>query len=265
MHSDAIYDVKISEKATLIYVLCMSLSLEESEKEEFRMLTLIDVSLLCVFSPVAPINSLQQFKVITKGAGKADISVAITTPSGAKVQAHVIPYRDGFLVNFTPNELGEYLLSISFGGEPISPAPYRLVCTPGCDATKVRASGPGLEKGFVNKPAEFMIDTRGAGQGGLGVTVEGPCEAAINCRDNGDGTCCVAYLPTVSGLYSINITFNDDPIPGSPFQAMISHEPDLSKIRVSGNGIQPHGTTIITVMHGTSLLYFQIACVAACY
>lgn len=195
-----------------------------------------------MFHAVAPINSLQQFKVITKGAGKADISVSITTPSGTKVQAHVIPSADGFLVNFTPTHLGEYLLSISFGGEPVRGTPHRLMCTHESDAGRVIAHGIGLKSGMVNHPAEFTIDTRGAGQGGLGVTVEGPCEAAINCRDNGDGTCSVAYLPTEMGDYSINITFNDEHIPGSPFQALISPEADLNNIRVSGNGIMPHGT-----------------------
>ncbi|XP_012277113.1 filamin-A isoform X2 [Orussus abietinus] len=206
----------------------------------------VDVSKIKVdgLEPTAPVNSLQQFRVITQDAGKADFQVAITTPSGNRVKAHIIPTHEGFLVNFTPTELGEYLLGISFGGEPISSMPYRLTCVHGSDPGKVRAFGPGLSRGLVNKPAEFVIDTRGAGQGGLGVTVEGPCEAAINCRDNGDGTCSVAYLPTEAGDYGINITFNDQHIPGSPFQAIILPEADLSKIKMSGNGIQPHGLYI---------------------
>ncbi|XP_055616121.1 filamin-A isoform X3 [Toxorhynchites rutilus septentrionalis] len=203
----------------------------------------IDVSKIKVdgLEPTAPLNSLQQFRVITKGIGKADLAVTITSPSGNRVKAHVIPTAEGFLVNFTPTQLGEYLLSVSFGGTPITPQPFRLQCLGGSDSRKVQASGLGLVKGIINRPAEFMIDTRGAGQGGLGVTVEGPCEAAINCRDNGDGTCNVAYLPTEIGDYSINITFNDDHIAGSPFQATILPEPNLSRIRVSGMGIQPHG------------------------
>ncbi|XP_059469559.1 filamin-A isoform X2 [Neocloeon triangulifer] len=206
----------------------------------------VDVSKIKVdgLEPTAPVNSLQQFRVITNGAGKADFAVAITSPSGAKVRAHVIPTSEGFLVNFTPTELGEYLLSVSFGGEPVPQAPFRFMCMPGSDASKVLARGPGLERGVVHKPAEFMIDTRGAGQGGLGVTVEGPCEAAINCRDNGDGTCSVAYLPTEIGDYSVNITFNDQHIPGSPFQALIVPEVDVNKIKVMGSGIQPHGVFV---------------------
>ncbi|XP_043279891.1 filamin-A isoform X2 [Venturia canescens] len=208
----------------------------------------VDVSKIKVegLEPTAPVNSLQQFRVITQDAGNtgADIQVSITTPSGNRVKAHVIPSHDGYVVNFTPTELGEYLLGISFGGEPLKSSPYRLNCVHGSDPSKVRASGPGLHRGVVCKPAEFVIDTRGAGQGGLGVTVEGPCEAAINCRDNGDGTCSVAYLPTQFGDYGINITFNDRHIPGSPFQAIIVSEPDLTKIKVTGNGIQPHGAYV---------------------
>lgn len=47
----------------------------------------------------------------------------------------------------------------------------------GSDHNKVFASGPGLVKGIINQPAEFFIDTKMAGQGRLGVTVEGPSEA----------------------------------------------------------------------------------------
>lgn len=170
------------------------------------------------------------------------MAVTITSPSGSRIRAHVIPTAEGFLVNFTPTQLGEYLLSVCFGGTPISPYPFRLRCLTGSDSGKVHAAGPGLARGIVGQPAEFMIDTRGAGQGGLGVTVEGPCEAAINCRDNGDGTCNVAYLPTEMGDYTINITFDDMHIMGSPFQAIILPQPNLKKIKVTGIGIQPHGS-----------------------
>lgn len=172
---------------------------------------------------------------------KADLAVTITSPSGSQIRAHVIPTAEGYLVNFTPTQVGEYLLSVCFGGTPLSPFPIRLNCLTGSDSTKVRASGAGLARGMVGQPAEFMIDTRGAGQGGLGVTVEGPCEAAINCRDNGDGTCNVAYLPTEMGDYTVNVTFDDRHIAGSPFQAFVVPQPNLRKIKVSGIGIQPHG------------------------
>ena len=66
------------------------------------------------------------------------------------------------------------------------------------DPNKVRAHGPGLSQGTVNKPADFVVDTRGAGNGQLGVTVEGPSESKIDYQDNNDGSCQVTYHPTGS-------------------------------------------------------------------
>lgn len=60
--------------------------------------------------------------------------------------------------------------------------------------------------------------------GGLSLAVEGPSKAEINCKDNGDGTCKVTYLPTVPGEYTIIIKFADKHIMGSPFKAKITGE-----------------------------------------
>jgi filamin len=85
------------------------------------------------------------------------------------------------------------------------------------------------------------VDTRAAGHGQLGVTVEGPVECLLNCRDMGNGTCDIYYLPTECGDYTVNITFNDRHILGSPFQALIFPTPNLDRVKVTGAGIELHG------------------------
>lgn len=90
----------------------------------------------------------------------------------------------------------------------------------------------------MGSPAAFTIDTKGAGTGGLGLTVEGPTEAKIECSDNGDGTCSVSYLPTEPGEYLVNILFEDVHIPGSPFKANVDRPFDPSKVVASGPGLQ---------------------------
>lgn len=90
----------------------------------------------------------------------------------------------------------------------------------------------------MGKPAEFAIDTKGAGTGGLGLTVEGPTEAKIECSDNGDGTCSVSYLPTEPGEYLVNILFEDVHIPGSPFHAEVQYPFDPTKVEASGSGLK---------------------------
>lgn len=169
------------------------------------------------------------------------MSVTITSPSGNRLKAHIVNTEDGFLVNFTPTQIGEYLLFVTFCGTPLLTEPYLLTCLQESDPKRVYAIGPGLHSGIVNEPAEFMIDTRHSGHGALGVTVEGPCECLLNCRDNGDGTCNIAYWPTECGEYSVNITFNDHHIPGSPYPVTIYPTPNLERVRVSGSGIELHG------------------------
>ena len=75
----------------------------------------------------------------------------------------------------------------------------------------------GLESGVVNEKSEFTVNTRDAGYGGLGLSIEGPSKAEINCVDNEDGTCTVDFVPTEPGDYTIHVRFADEEIPGSPF------------------------------------------------
>ena len=91
-------------------------------------------------------------------------------------------------------------------------------------------TGPGLKGGKTNKPATFEIDASKAGEGGIGLTIEGPTEAEIKCDDHGDGTCSVEYLPVDDGDYIINVTFADVHVPGSPFKAIVSSDFDASKV-----------------------------------
>ena len=60
-----------------------------------------------------------------------------------------------------------------------------------------------------------------AGNGGLGLAIEGPSEAVVNCKDNRDGSCSVEYLPNEPGSYDISIKFAEKHIPGSPFKVPV--------------------------------------------
>ena len=83
----------------------------------------------------------------------------------------------------------------------------------------------GLRGGKPNKKAEFTVDTRDAGYGGLGLSVEGPSKVEINCVDNEDGTCSVDFTPAEPGQYMINVTYADTHVPGSPFKCRVGDGP----------------------------------------
>lgn len=112
-----------------------------------------------------------------------------------------------------------------YDGVPVPGSPFTVNARRGCDPSKVKAFGPGLERGVVNEPNIFTIETKGAGSGGLGLAIEGPSEAKMTCRDNRDGSCTVEYVPTEAGDYDISIKFADQFIPGSPFKVCIKLGP----------------------------------------
>lgn len=196
-----------------------------------------------------PVGKEVDFDIITTGAGKGQVQVMVVSPSGKVMAAKVEETIDGFAAKFTPCEPGPHNVNINFAGQPVPRSPVRVeavrdeVDRPVGDANRVRAYGPGLYGGTANSPATFTIDTRDAGPGGLGLTIEGPCEAKIDCFDKGDGTCEVRYWPTEPGEYKINILYNDQPIPSSPFtsQVMPSKRVDVSGVKVYGPGVQPQG------------------------
>ncbi|XP_044538678.1 filamin-A [Gracilinanus agilis] len=183
----------------------------------------------------------QEFTVKAKGAGgQGKVASKITGPSGKAVPCKVEPglNADNSVVKFIPREEGPYEVEVTYDSVPVPGSPFPVEAVPPTNPTKVKAFGPGLKGGSAGSPAPFTIDTKGAGMGGLGLTVEGPCEAKIECLDNGDGTCSVSYLPTEPGDYNINILFADTHIPGSPFKAHVAPCFDPSKVKCSGPGLE---------------------------
>uniref|UniRef100_A0A5F9DSU4 Filamin B n=1 Tax=Oryctolagus cuniculus TaxID=9986 RepID=A0A5F9DSU4_RABIT len=183
----------------------------------------------------------QEFTIDTRGAGgQGKLDVTILSPLRKVVQCLLTPVagRESSTAKFIPREEGLYAVDVTYDGHPVPGSPYTLEASLPPDPTKVKAHGPGLKGGLVGRPAEFTIDTKGAGTGGLGLTVEGPCEAKIECSDNGDGTCSVSYLPTKPGEYFVNILFEEVHIPGSPFKADIDMPFDPSKVMASGPGLE---------------------------
>ncbi|KAM9365728.1 LOW QUALITY PROTEIN: filamin-B-like [Pholidichthys leucotaenia] len=188
------------------------------------------------------VDQEQQFTVNTKGAGgQGDLEVVVLSPSQRPVACKVDPHpgkSEVSRVRFTPTEEGVYTVDVSYDGHPVPGSPFSVEAQLPPDPSKVKAFGPGLKGGLVGNPAEFTIDTKGAGTGGLGLTVEGPTEAKIECSDNGDGTCSVSYLPTEPGDYLVNILFEEVHVPGSPFKADIQMPFDPSKVVASGSGLK---------------------------
>ncbi|XP_055793795.1 filamin-A-like isoform X12 [Salvelinus fontinalis] len=170
--------------------------------------------------------------------GSSHVKARIVNPSGANTDAYITDKGEGtYRVEYTAYEDGIHLIEVLYDDVAVPNSPFRVPVTEGCDPSRVRAYGPGLEEGLVNKPNRFTVETRGAGTGGLGLAIEGPSEAKMSCKDNKDGSCSVEYIPFTPGDYDVNITFGGLPIPGSPFRVPVRELVDPSKVRCSGPGL----------------------------
>ncbi|CAL8082481.1 unnamed protein product [Orchesella dallaii] len=207
----------------------------------------VDVSKVKVdgLEPSVFADSPTDFVVDTRTVAQSNpggkVTCTITNPSGAKTNNYITPSADGtYRISYTPFEEGRHVIDIMYDGVPIPGSPFAVNVRRGCDPKKVKAFGPGLERGIVNKSNIFTIETRGAGTGGLGLAIEGPSEAKMNCKDNRDGSCTVEYIPTEAGDYDISIKFADQDIPGSPFKVPVDHTVDVKSVRAYGPGLDPN-------------------------
>ncbi|CAG5133090.1 unnamed protein product, partial [Candidula unifasciata] len=184
------------------------------------------------------------FYVHTKGAGEGQVGVQIFGPGGVeeKCQVKPVPGDQGvYECIYIPSKPGTYIINVTFGDQHINKSPFKVEVGPIWN-TKIRAFGPGLEGGVVSQPAVFTVETNGE-VGALGFSIEGPSQAKIDCKDNGDGSADVTYWPTQAGEYAVHVLCNDKDIPNSPYMADIiapqAYNP--GKVVAKGPGLEKTG------------------------
>lgn len=190
-------------------------------------------------------NSQTEFMVDMKSISTTTIldssrlSCAIFGPRGNEIPSKLLPgtTADIFRIMYTPFEAGRHTIELLYDNVPVPGSPFVVNVKAGCDPGRVRAFGPGLQGGMVNQPARFVVETKGAGTGGLSLAIEGPSEAKMTCVDKRDGSCDVEYVPTEPGEYDITIRFTDKHIPGSPFKVNISEVARPNRVNAYGPGL----------------------------
>lgn len=69
-------------------------------------------------------------------------------------------------ISFTPKEVGEHVVSVKKNGRHVTNSPFRIMVGQSeiGDASKVKVFGQGLIEGHTFEVAEFIVDTRSAGE-----------------------------------------------------------------------------------------------------
>jgi filamin len=143
-----------------------------------------------------------------------------------------------FRCTYTPYIPGAYLLNIKWNDRQIIGSPFKVNVTMNSDPSKVVVSGEGIRVGVLGDEIKATIDTRGAGPGELTANCMGPQKVAF-CEffDHKDGTFTLYVKPQEPGKHILQIKYNGEHVPGSPFVVRVSGPPDASKVKVTGPGI----------------------------
>ena len=108
------------------------------------------------------------------------------------------------------------------------------------------ASGPELHTVITRTPGEFTVearDTRDAhvpsGGDVVKVRITGAAGASPTVSDLGDGYYKVQFMAPTPGTYQVVVTFNGEPIMGSPFKlTVLVPKAQAEMCKVSGHGLE---------------------------
>lgn len=164
------------------------------------------------------------FCVNVKDAGHALLSATTISPSGKVEKCEVEEKEDGiYIVEFVPQEAGEYQVAVNYGGAELSQSPLPLsVFDPDKVAVDVQSISKSTYK--ANSTVEFVVNTSAAGNGIVTASAKGPRGFRdVTVSNLGDGNWKVMYNPDCSGMHLLDIYYNNEAVLTQP--AVLNVEP----------------------------------------
>ncbi len=130
----------------------------------------------------------------------------------------------------------------------ISGSPFHVPIKDRVDPSKVRCYGPGLEPhgARATQPATFHVDTTRAGHA--------PLQASFTDRSGRPRLCQIApsatgqpdvydvtYVPEEEGPCTIDVRYDNQSVPRSPFTQHVLPRCEPHRVIVTGDGVRPNG------------------------
>ena len=121
-----------------------------------------------------------------------------------------------------------------------------LIMVPCFDPSKVKCSGPGLERATAGEAGQFHVDCSSAGSAELTIEIrsEAGLPAEVHIQDHGDGTHTITYIPLCPGAYTVTIKYGGQPVPNFPSKLQVEPAVDTSGIQCYGPGIEGQGARL---------------------
>ncbi|GAB0098238.1 filamin-C isoform X1 [Sergentomyia squamirostris] len=164
-----------------------------------------------------PIHQPNSLVINHEGGRLEDIEVNVEGPLGQSVPAQVHLTSDGmFKAEFVPRSVGEHRVSVTVKGQATAGSPYSAKVYD-VNAIKVK----NVSSGTVGKAVTFLVETSQAGPGNLEVTVNGG-RVPTSAQAQGQHTYAISFTPREAQNHTVELRFNGQNVPGSPFNCKIS-------------------------------------------
>nr|XP_034189515.1 filamin-A isoform X2 [Osmia lignaria] len=151
------------------------------------------------------------------------VTVTVSGPNGKTIPVQKSTLR-GLTYTITAEEVGEHIIQILINGQHIQGSPFRS------QAYNARAIQIGnIPNGVVNQPVEFEIDGSKAGSGNLEILVNGGHVTSF-VRALGSQRFLASFVPHEAVVHLVEMTFNGEVVPGSPWRVGIMPAPKMSVI-----------------------------------
>jgi len=175
-----------------------------------------------------PVKRPVTFSLRAPGFDQDDIAIVVTAPSGREVPTRIDTIRTGaYEVEYITPEVGDHIIEVLACGQAITGSPFH---SSGYDASKIKVAP--MPSGVVGKPVEFEIDGSEGGSGNLEILVNGGhVTSEVKCL--GNHRFVASFVPHAATTHVVEMKFNDDPVPGSPWTCSVSASDSLPPLKGS--------------------------------
>ncbi|XP_045200406.2 filamin-B-like isoform X2 [Mercenaria mercenaria] len=181
-----------------------------------------------------------EFMVDGKKAGPGIPRVRMTgVKTNVDVEMRAMKY-DRYKCKYAAPYPGGYLLHVEWSGFQVPGSPFKVNITTKGHSDKVKVDGPGLRGGYVGQELRAVVDTTEAGNGEVLADCRGlRHNARCDLIDHRNGKYTLRMFPTEACRHKLEIRYDGEDVPGSPFTVPIGEPPDPRKVKVFGPGIEP--------------------------
>ncbi|GAB1610636.1 filamin-A-like [Argonauta hians] len=134
---------------------------------------------------------------------------------------------------------GGYLLYVKWSGKEVPGCPWKISVVNKANINSIKFNSNQLVGCIAGKDVVLHVDTTAAGQGDLTAicrSIEGPIQCDV--FNTSKGIYKIQSSPDIPGCYILEIRFDHEHIPGSPFNMLVGEPPDAKEVHVYGPGIE---------------------------